>query len=184
MVKNKVVKCVPNFLTVVNLILGITAILFAIKLEHPQKLLIITALILLGAIADVADGYAARKFNAVTSVGKQLDSFADLVTFGIAPIALVNYISPCDYFGIVTISSLMFVCAGVFRLIRYNLRDFTKHFTGLPITAAGVTLTLYCALYRIVHVNLPTAADSTITVSLMVLLSLFMVSRVKVRRIV
>jgi len=116
--QNKLIQHIPNVLTMINMLLGLTAILFIIQLEHAHKPLIITALILLGGIADFFDGYVARKFNVVTNMGKQLDSFADIITFGVAPIAFVNYIAPCEYFGIVTISSLIFVGAGAYRLVR------------------------------------------------------------------
>jgi len=181
--QNKLIKHVPNILTITNMLLGLTAILFIIRLEHTYKPLIITALILLGGIADFFDGYIARKFSVVTDVGKQLDSFADIITFGVAPVAFVNYVAPCEYFGIVTISSLIFVGAGAYRLVRYNLGDFRDYFVGLPITAAGVLLTVYCAAYPKWCEHLPTAICVVVTALFILLLSVMMVSKKKFKRI-
>lgn len=181
--KQKFATYAPNILTLANMLLGLTAILVLTTPEHPHKPFIVAACILLGAVADYFDGYIARKFNAVTDMGKQLDSFADLITFGIAPISLVNYVFACETHSFLVFLSLVFPIAGMYRLARYNLSEFSGHYTGLPITPSGVTLAVYsiiCALwaeYRQSNIG------TIVTIVLIVLLAVMMVSKVKIRRI-
>jgi len=176
-----IIKHIPNILTMANMLSGLTAILLIIQWEHTLKPLIITALILFGAIADFFDGYIARKLNATTAAGKQLDSFADLITFGIAPFVFVNYTAARDYYAVVAISSFIFVSAGAYRLVRYNLGDFRDKFIGLPITAAGSLLTVYCAVYPKWREYLPPEICVAVTVLFIFLLSYLMVSKKKKR---
>ena len=72
---------IPNFITILNLICGISSIIALLKYE----LIYSGILIFAGAIFDLADGLLARALNVTSEIGKQLDSFADMVTFGIAP---------------------------------------------------------------------------------------------------
>jgi len=183
MTNNKFVKHIPNTLTLINMSLGLGAILLLIQSEHLHKTLLASVLIILGAFVDFFDGFFARKLNVVTAMGKQLDSFADIITFGIAPILLINYTSRCESAIFTIIPSLIFMMAGVYRLARYNLNDFSKHFIGLPITAAGVGLTIYCAISSFWLTSLRYDFHTVITIIFIFLLSFMMVSRKKVNRI-
>jgi CDP-diacylglycerol--serine O-phosphatidyltransferase len=180
--KSKYIKYIPNIFTLANMSSGLASILFLLQAEHQHKALVVPAFILIGGIADFFDGYFARKLNAITDMGKQLDSFADIITFGIAPIALLNYLSASEHSIPIIVSSLIFVLAGAYRLARYNLNDFKKHFIGLPITAAGVILAIYCVAYSYWIVNISTGVSITITVLVTVVLSILMVSKKKINR--
>ena len=66
---------IPNFITILNLVCGISSIIVLFKYE----LIYSGILIFAGAIFDLADGLLARALNATSEIGKQLDSFADMV---------------------------------------------------------------------------------------------------------
>lgn len=101
--------------------------------------------ILVAAIADGVDGTVARKLGAVSPMGTQLDSLADIVAFGVAPAFLfATYFAdapdPARY-GVV----LAFVGAGTYRLARFHAQPGGDAFQGLPITIAGALLAIAVA---------------------------------------
>ncbi|MEE9349565.1 MAG: CDP-alcohol phosphatidyltransferase family protein [Flavobacteriaceae bacterium] len=79
-------KHIPNFITLLNLLSGLIAVILALKGE----LTLASLFILLGILFDFFDGFAARLLNVSGELGKQLDSLADLVTSGVAP-AMIMY---------------------------------------------------------------------------------------------
>lgn len=163
-------KHIPNILTFLNLTAGFLAILLILQPHHPNKVFIISVLIFAGGIIDFFDGYLARKLGVASDFGKNLDSFADIVTFGVAPVVFANYISNYPIFTI--IAGLVFMLAASFRLARFNLHAQTDHFHGLPITAAGIILTATTP-------HIPALA----TAILMLALSLAMISKKQVKRL-
>lgn len=76
----------PNILTASNLLCGVLAIFMALS----GQLEVACVLIYIAAILDFFDGFLARKLNQMSELGKQLDSLADMVTFGVAPGVLVT----------------------------------------------------------------------------------------------
>jgi CDP-diacylglycerol--serine O-phosphatidyltransferase len=99
---------------------------------------------LAAAFIDRYDGKIARKFNAVSLIGKELDSLADLVSFGVAPAMLAWKLSLLNYGIISYLLLLVFPICGAFRLARFNISDFKSVYTGIPITIAGSLLALDC----------------------------------------
>ena len=99
-------------------------------------------LILLAAVADGVDGMLARRLRAVSPMGQQLDSLADIVAFGAAPTFLfaTYYRGAPDPVRFTV--ALAFVLAGAYRLARFHARPTPVAFRGLPITAAGPLLAL------------------------------------------
>ncbi|MGY8950692.1 MAG: CDP-alcohol phosphatidyltransferase family protein, partial [Flavobacteriales bacterium] len=77
----RIKKNIPNLITLGNLTCGLLSILFAFE----GNLALAGALIFYGAILDFFDGFAARLLKVNSEIGKQLDSMADMVTFGVAP---------------------------------------------------------------------------------------------------
>ena len=181
---SKLTRHIPNFLTFINISLGLGAIILLIRSNHPYKTLAASILVVLGSFCDLFDGFLARRFNVVTSMGKQLDSFADIVTFGIAPILLINYTSQCKPPTFIVSASLIFVMAGTYRLARYNQHDFNENFVGLPITIAGIGLTFYCIVYPKWSIYVHDVICTAITILVIILLSFMMISKVKIRRII
>ncbi len=119
---------VPSFFTLLNLLCGFTAILVA-------DLHISTILILTGMFFDVIDGVLARFLKVQSQFGKELDSLADLVSFGVAPAYLYTLISPFDHW-VMYIPAFFILIGSALRLAIFNLRPPTRYFTGLPTPAS------------------------------------------------
>ena len=89
-------KHIPNFITCLNVVSGSLAVLFAIKGELTVSVILIIA----AAIFDFFDGMAARLLKAYSPMGKELDSLADMISFGLAPGALMMVMMEYALFGI------------------------------------------------------------------------------------
>jgi len=125
-----------NILTLTNMVLGLIAILFAIKGRFEFS----SGFIIIAALTDRFDGMLARKLNTTSALGKFLDSNSDLISFGVAP-GLLIYLSVLKEFEIIgIIVSFLFIIAGAFRLARFNAVEFSGFFVGVPITIAGAIL--------------------------------------------
>ncbi len=131
----------PNACTSMNLICGYIAIVMTSQGEF----LAAGWLILLANIFDILDGRLARLTSVESRFGAELDSLADLVSFGVAPAFLVytRYLEHDRMFGLVI--SGVFVICGALRLARFNVTPHSKQdvFIGLPIPAgAGILSTM------------------------------------------
>ena len=140
-------KNIPNIITSMNLLLGWTSIYFAYLAEIELAI----GAILLASVFDYFDGFAARKLNVQSALGTQLDSFADLVTFGIAPAIIVYFVSNLSLFFVEKdIDFWLFLILGfvpllgAIRLARFNtVKEESSFFIGLPIPAfALITISL------------------------------------------
>lgn len=127
-------------------------------------------MVMTAALWDVLDGLLARWLHCTSDFGKQLDSLADLVSFGIAPVFLVLLYKLEASLWLGPIAAVLFLACGALRLARFNIKGQVKGFVGLPITAAGVIL----ALAPILNSQMKPAA----ALALMGLLSILMVSRI------
>lgn len=125
----------PSLFTVGNIFCGYYAILATMRGNYgPAAHAIGIAIIL-----DMLDGRIARATNSSTGFGLQLDSLADVISFGIAPsvLALVWGLSHVDY-RLAWIAAFTFTICGAMRLARFNVQAGNlKHFVGLPIPAGG-----------------------------------------------
>ena len=139
-------KLVPSTLTLLGLCSGATGIRFALVHDWPHAV----AAIVFAMIFDMLDGRAARMFGADTRFGAQLDSLADLVSFGVAP-AVIMYVWSLQAMGVAGwIAALIFCACGAIRLARFNVQSArdegaTKanpYFTGLPTPAAACMMLL------------------------------------------
>lgn len=131
---------IPNIITCCNLMSGCTATMFAFMGRLDMALLFI----IIGAMFDFCDGLTARALNVSSPIGKELDSLADVITFGFAPSAIVYYqLSVMDYPIVLDsakplIPFLSFVIASfsALRLAKFNLDTRqTTSFIGLPTPA-------------------------------------------------
>ena len=132
-------KHLPNTITCCNLICGCIATTYAITGQPAMALLFIV----LGAVFDFFDGMVARLLHVSSEIGKELDSLADDVTFGVAPSAIIFYElqvldNPLSNFNLQFIPYLAFIVAAfsAVRLAKFNLdtRQATS-FIGLPTPA-------------------------------------------------
>ena len=132
----KITKHIPNFITCLNIFSGCVAIHFAFQANYPAAFVAI----LLAAVFDFMDGFAARLLKAYSPMGKELDSLADVVSFGVAPGAIVFTVM-CEagvsdwltYFGfIIPLFSAL-------RLAKFNIDERqTTSFIGLPTPANAI----------------------------------------------
>jgi len=167
---------IPNLFTFCNLSFGMLSILFTLTGNTKTAAI----MIIIAAIIDRYDGKIARLVNASSLLGKELDSLADLVSFGAAPAILSWSIFLMNYGILGYIISIIFPIAGAYRLARFNVSKCTGVFTGVPITIAGSVLAL---------INLTIISSSSnlysniIGVIFILLLSYLMVSTFKFKKI-
>lgn len=126
----------PNSFTMANLVCGVLAIWF---LFDSGSYITSAYLILAAAVFDVFDGLIARMLHVAGDMGKQLDSLADAVTFGVAPALMVTYlmreVAPTAHY-IVLFSPILLAIASVYRLAKFNIdARQSDRFYGLPTPA-------------------------------------------------
>ena len=133
-------KHIPNTITCCNLISGCAATVFAIY-GVPELAL---SLIILGAVFDFFDGMSARLLHVSSEIGKELDSLADVVTFGVAPSSILYwYLGMIDYPAflepmreVVPFFAYVLAAFSALRLAKFNLDTRqTTSFIGLPTPA-------------------------------------------------
>lgn len=122
-----------DIFTLVNVIFGLTAIFFAINGNY----LFVIIFLFLAVIADYLDGKLARKLNQENVFGKELDSLADTISFGVAP-AIFGFSLIQTPLAIVSFTIFLF--CGILRLARYNIMDIKGGFAGMPITLNGIII--------------------------------------------
>lgn len=134
-------KHLPNFLTSLNLLCGI----FALVQTFNQQLKWVAIFILLSLIFDFFDGFSARLLKAQSEFGKQLDSLADMISFGLVPGTVMyfllrnSYSLPTVYVlqtNTVPILGFLITIFSAFRLANFNISThFENRFSGLPTPA-------------------------------------------------
>ena len=171
---------IPNAITSLNLLCGCLACIAAFSCFDPMCGTALKGyqwaflLIGLAAVADFCDGLVARMLHAVSDIGAELDSLADLVSFGIAP-AMVLYNMMLEHGeGHWALLAMLLPVFGAIRLARYNT-DPTQGtvFTGLPIPANAIFWIGFTAWYA----TYPTPL--WMVVVLIVALSLLMVCNMR-----
>lgn len=137
---NFITKNIPNAITCCNLISGCTATAFAFGGQLKTALLFI----IIGAVFDFFDGMSARLLGVSSPIGKELDSLADDITFGMAPSTMVFYeLGVMDYPSLIeslrpVLPFFAFVMAAfsALRLAKFNLDERqTTSFIGMPTPA-------------------------------------------------
>lgn len=168
--------CIPNIFTFINLSCGVLSLLST----HKGNYVVASIFILIAGLVDRYDGRVARFLQVSSELGKELDSLADLVSFGVAP-SMLTYIlfnfeniGPYSIIGTVLLITLP-IC-GAFRLARYNTSDFNGVFTGVPITIVGCFLALFDLLY--IWFNIPVI----VAIILVILGSYLMVSNLHLKK--
>ena len=139
-------RLLPSALTLLGLCCGATAIWFALGGDWKAGV----AAIICAAVFDTLDGRLARLFGVAGAFGAQLDSLADLVSFGIAPGVLVYMWTLYHAQGAGWAFALIFCAASAIRLARFNVESLERDpsspppscFTGLPTPAAACLILL------------------------------------------
>jgi CDP-diacylglycerol---serine O-phosphatidyltransferase len=158
-------KQIPNLFTLLNLVFGCIAIVYILQTgqsivyvesegftswDLPEKIAIGSFFIFAAGLVDFLDGFIARLFKASSEMGKQLDSLADVVSFGVAPglilyqmlrISFAKEADGLDVSFAALLPAFLVPCAGAWRLAKFNLDTEQKYsFKGVPIPAAGITI--------------------------------------------
>jgi CDP-diacylglycerol--serine O-phosphatidyltransferase len=174
-------KQIPNIFTLLNLVFGCLAIVFTLQngimitanaegtelLYIPEKIWYASLFIGIAAVVDFLDGFVARFFNAVSEMGKQLDSLADVVSFGVAPgmiiyqflrLSYAQQDNGLDVSFIWLLPAFIFPAAAAYRLARFNIDTSQSYsFKGMPVPAAGIFVASFPLIYW--NVNIETARD-------------------------
>jgi CDP-diacylglycerol--serine O-phosphatidyltransferase len=179
----------PNLFTLSSVFCGFISISLSASGQAGSDLYQAALAICFGFFFDTADGRVARLTKTQTDLGRDLDSLADVITFGVAPAIMVYKwgLTSFGRFGIFVAG--LYVCAGAMRLARFNVlarreeaggqKNPGKYTLGLSIPAAASVLVLMVLLahnagpYRLI--------SDWVAVSVVVLLSYLMVSRVRFR---
>jgi len=164
-------KQIPNLFTLLNLVFGCMAIVATLQngisihhgqdgaqfIDIPEKIWLASLFIGIAALVDFLDGFVARLFNATSEMGKQLDSLADVVSFGVAPAMIIYQFLRMSYAneenGIdISIMYLIpvFILAGAsaYRLAKFNLDHSQQYgFKGLPTPAMGLLVASMPMIY-------------------------------------
>lgn len=157
---------VADVFTLLNLVFGVYSMIFSIQGNFIGALL----LMVFAAIADWLDGRVARMLKQAGELGKQIDSLADVVSFGVAPAILGFMILGSTWQAA---ASVFLVVCGVLRLARFNIVTFKGYFVGLPIPVVPFAVGIYYI----------SGMDLIYLPILYVLLGIFMVSGLKVKKI-
>lgn len=191
-------KHIPNFITLLNLVCGILAILSFLNISTRASLGHVygptdikdiisggISLIILAAIFDFLDGFAARLLNVKSEIGAQLDSLADMVTFGVAP-GFLFYTLAHIYYPETEWLKYLFILIPVFsaiRLAKFNVdTEQTTYFKGLATPANAIFwigVGYFISFQNSQHGDLAIETPYYILVTLIIIMSLLMVSNFK-----
>ncbi len=146
----RIINQIPNFITSLNIVSGVLATIFAID----GHLIWAGIFICVAAVLDFLDGFVARLLNAYSDVGEQLDSLGDIVSFGVAPGAILFTLLEFSLFStnqpiyeiganwyewLILFSAFVIPVFGAIRLARFNANPVDEpFFRGLPIPANGL----------------------------------------------
>jgi len=164
-------KQIPNLFTLLNLIFGCLAIVAVLQngitiqynpegsqfVDIPEKIWLASLFIGLAAVVDFLDGFIARLFNASSEMGKQLDSLADAVSFGVAPsmiiyqflrMAFAREETGIDLSVIWLFPAFIIAAAAAYRLAKFNLDTRQQYgFRGIPTPAVGLLIASFPMIY-------------------------------------
>lgn len=164
-------KQIPNLFTLLNLVFGCLAIIYTLQngitvtadsngvqlIDMPEKIWMASLFIGLAAVVDFLDGFVARLFKATSEMGKQLDSLADMISFGAAPGFIIYQFlrlsfsqedGGVDTSIIFLLPALLIPCAAAWRLARFNLdTEQSLSFKGMPVPAAGIFIASFPLIY-------------------------------------
>ncbi len=179
----KLIKLLPNFLTISNGLCGVLALVFIVDYvdySFPKEISYFFAflLILIASVLDFFDGFIARKINYTSKIGSQLDSFSDLISFALVPSFLVfDIMQNSNRFmemklsdgSLIPYISFLIIPFAMYRLARFNNSMNSDNFTGLPTPAVGI--------FFMGVPFLPFKLTFVILISLILIFSFLMVSR-------
>lgn len=164
-------KHIPNFITSLNLFAGCMATYHGFNGNYEM----VTLFVVIAAVFDFADGLAARLLNAYSPMGKELDSLADVVSFGVAPgVLAMSLLTESAMPQWVSFAGFIIPVFSALRLAKFNIDERqTSSFIGLPTPANA----LFWVGMGYSYANL-LIDNGLITLALIVVFSAFLVSEV------
>ena len=196
-------KQLPNILTLANLFCGALAIIFILHapqyiaefngaeytITNPEPVYWASALVVLAALFDFLDGLAARWLKLQSPFGKELDSLADMVSFGIVPGMILfrllrsAYMQLPDVFDVSYLNlapALLVPCFAAYRLAKFNLDTRqSENFIGMPTPAVGLLVASFPLIVLYNPFNLaPLLQNIWILYGIVILLCYLMVAEI------
>ncbi len=197
-------KHIPNLFTLLNLFFGCIAIICILQngitiiyssegsqyADIPERIWLAPLFIGLAAVADFLDGFLARLLKQSSPLGKELDSLADVVSFGVAPGLIIYQFLRLSFMGQENgadvsmgwlLPALVLPCAAAYRLAVFNLDNSqSKSFKGVPVPAIGLTIASFPLIYWTRNSNwiLNLLLNRWILYAIVVFFSYLMVSRI------
>lgn len=177
----KLLSLLPNTLTFLNLFFGCIAVVYGLNGDLKSLALFV----FFGLLCDFFDGFTARLLNVKSKIGAQLDSFSDLVTFGLTSSVVMfillsnsSYIidsSSDSYMQLIPYLSFLITISSSYRLANFNLDSNDTYFIGLPTPANALMIVFLPFLFenRIV-IEYVQLLDSTIFLLIIVILSSYL----------
>jgi len=171
-------KQIPNFITLLNLFFGCLAIMSAFQasivasindegvmfVQIPESIFYASLFIGLAGLMDFFDGFAARLLKVPSAMGMQLDSLADVVSFGVAPafivvqflrLSLANDVNALSQNTFLVYAAFIIPMAGAYRLARFNIdSEQTTYFKGVPIPMIGILTAAFPLIYWQAQANI------------------------------
>ncbi|MFN3568510.1 MAG: CDP-diacylglycerol--serine O-phosphatidyltransferase, partial [Caldimicrobium sp.] len=164
----------PNIFTTLNLFSGFYSILASIEGKFIQSAIAI----FFSLFFDIFDGRVARLTGQSSRFGKEYDSLADIVSFGLAPALLIYNFTLKDFFKLSWLACFSYLACVALRLARFNIKTGpSSHFEGLPSPAGGIILAALTIFF--LQVNIEESLKNWILLILLYLLAYLMVSTIK-----
>jgi CDP-diacylglycerol--serine O-phosphatidyltransferase len=142
---------IPNLFTISSIFCGFYAILHATSTDAPHRFTKAAVAIIFAVLFDMFDGRAARATRTESAFGVQMDSLADVISFGLAP-AVLAYKWSLEGFGLTGLAAAFVFCVcGALRLARFNVlaaaHKTSKYFLGMPIPLAAGNISALVLLH-------------------------------------
>ncbi len=169
----------PNALTLINVCIGLSSIKFALDAKFELSIIAI----IFAAIFDTLDGRVARLLKGTSLVGKELDSLADLISFGVAPAFIMYFWSLNNLGKFGWLLTMIYVVCVALRLARFNVSSNLEpswkdnYFEGVPSPAGGI-LILMPLIFSLSEINLININYDIVVPVLMILISFLLISKI------
>ena len=168
----------PNALTLINVGIGLSSIKFALDAKFELSIIAI----IFAAIFDTLDGRVARLLKGTSLVGKELDSLADLISFGVAPAFIMYFWSLSNLGKFGWLLTMIYVVCVALRLARFNVSSNSEpswkdnYFEGVPSPAGGI-LILMPLIFSLSEINLININYDIVVPIFFVLISFLLISK-------
>lgn len=175
----RVIHLLPNLLTIASVCAGLTAIRFGFEGNFEMAV----RLVLAACVLDGLDGRLARLMNRSTDIGAELDSLADFVNFGVAPVLILHSWALQDFQSAGWIAVLTYTTCCLLRLARFNVSSRSEtddssydYFVGIP-SPAGAVLVMLPMVISFALSDIPQAPSAFVALYIC-LIGLLMISRI------